>query len=830
MDNTSHSFYAGFYQKPVTKNDLYPLFRSNNFTLNNLLFRTNEYNKEYQEETYLDMFIYRTGRKYNKKTVGLEDTKKSILGIINADLTYKPKEENRTAIQKILKNNGYDEALMNFYRDKDLDMIDSLTTLSTSENYLKAMLYDRNIIMVKSIDSLVKQGSLFAAVGAAHLPGKKGIIEMLRAKGYTVTPVFDGYTDKGKAKKQQIEEYFSKPALKRSTTPDGMIELPLYASIIENNENIESPDLANGGYINVKRLLLRDYLKKDNKPFEHKSLDSLFYENIPGNIIDKKFYIQDGYSVYDIKNITKTGNTQHYRYYITPLEIITVTMSGEGNYVRQFENDVYNSINLKPISAAWKTMAPKRGGFSAELPEYTVVYGDRDKASNVADIEMYSYDSKEKANYFIVERTLHDKSLEDTAFELQRIHYEFYTQFDIDSTQTRLSGNPLSFTSSSKIGNKTINLKTVINGSKYYLLGSVGASEANTQRFFNSFGFKQNNSNEEFRTFTDSTSYFTLQIPKRQNEKLDFKVKRERIYLDEDEKINTFEQKFKEHTFTLPSGETVDLTFYQYHRYENRKELDSLWKSFRQMVTGRDEDKVDEDGDNVATEAGPLVVETIDYSDFEGKKGITSSTWSKYIDNSRSKKKIKLLNEKITYNEEKKYHQIDLLAVDDKSEQAIKYRGVYREGTSYVISAMVNKNYKNDDPYLEKVFNSFTLIERKAESLPQDNLELFIQDAQSEHDSIRFSALASIHEVKVTEKNAEKLINFINGYSFKTTETNTLVSLYRKLGRVKSPSVIPFLEKQYKQDNSNTIIQFAVLNALTLQESKEAYKKIMETA
>ena len=44
------------------------------------------------------------------------------------------------------------------------------------------MLYDRNIGMVKSMDSIMKTGSLFSAVGAAHLPGKNGIIELLRKK------------------------------------------------------------------------------------------------------------------------------------------------------------------------------------------------------------------------------------------------------------------------------------------------------------------------------------------------------------------------------------------------------------------------------------------------------------------------------------------------------------------------------------------------------------------------------------------------------------------------------------------------------------------------
>ena len=255
-------FYTNFYIQPIEKDNLYPLFRSSNYNLISLLTRTNEAQKDYQEETYLDMFIYRTGRKYNKRTVGLEDVKKSTLNIMMAQAKMDESEvdKNRQAILKLLKNKSYDQALNDYYREKDLDMIDSLTMLSSPKSFLKAMLFDRNIEMVKNMDSIMKTGSLFSAIGAAHLPGPKGVIELLRAKGYKVTPVFGNYTEKGKATKKQIEEYFTKPELKNRATADGMISLPLFEIVLENGEDLESPDLVNGGYVNVKRKLLNDFL------------------------------------------------------------------------------------------------------------------------------------------------------------------------------------------------------------------------------------------------------------------------------------------------------------------------------------------------------------------------------------------------------------------------------------------------------------------------------------------------------------------------------------------------------------------------------------------
>ena len=51
------------------------------------------------------------------------------------------------------------------------------------------MLTERNKAWVKKIPAIVKKESTFFAVGAGHLYGKTGVIELLRQQGYKVTPV-----------------------------------------------------------------------------------------------------------------------------------------------------------------------------------------------------------------------------------------------------------------------------------------------------------------------------------------------------------------------------------------------------------------------------------------------------------------------------------------------------------------------------------------------------------------------------------------------------------------------------------------------------------------
>ena len=75
---------------------------------------------------------------------------------------------------------------MNFNLDVMFDMTND-TALPAEFN--KAFLIDRNVGMVKHFIEIANKYSLFCAVGAAHLPGETGVLELLRKKGYTVEPV-----------------------------------------------------------------------------------------------------------------------------------------------------------------------------------------------------------------------------------------------------------------------------------------------------------------------------------------------------------------------------------------------------------------------------------------------------------------------------------------------------------------------------------------------------------------------------------------------------------------------------------------------------------------
>ena len=52
-----------------------------------------------------------------------------------------------------------------------------------------ALIYDRNSAWAAKIPAMIGEASTLFVVGAAHLPGDKGVLELLKAKGYTIEAV-----------------------------------------------------------------------------------------------------------------------------------------------------------------------------------------------------------------------------------------------------------------------------------------------------------------------------------------------------------------------------------------------------------------------------------------------------------------------------------------------------------------------------------------------------------------------------------------------------------------------------------------------------------------
>jgi len=106
-----------------------------------------------------------------------------------------PYEEQAKDLLESIDSAGSQKKMMDKlvveYKTQNLDSIDAMTRAEEGgvAKYLDLMLYSRNENWVKQFDAIAKQKSTLFAVGAGHLPGEKGVLNLLRKKGYTLTPI-----------------------------------------------------------------------------------------------------------------------------------------------------------------------------------------------------------------------------------------------------------------------------------------------------------------------------------------------------------------------------------------------------------------------------------------------------------------------------------------------------------------------------------------------------------------------------------------------------------------------------------------------------------------
>ncbi len=91
---------------------------------------------------------------------------------------------------------GRIEALTRAYLARDLAKLESLSQdeeLGDAEltaTVMRRLLTDRNQRMVARMQPWLREGNAFIAVGAAHLSGPKGLLELLERKGYRISAVY----------------------------------------------------------------------------------------------------------------------------------------------------------------------------------------------------------------------------------------------------------------------------------------------------------------------------------------------------------------------------------------------------------------------------------------------------------------------------------------------------------------------------------------------------------------------------------------------------------------------------------------------------------------
>lgn len=134
-----------------------------------------------------DEFLWNMAESLNKEMKGLEPTGREL------DLFERiPMKYQLDGLRAIGKNvSKFKRKLFELgdkYKNEELTTLYK-DTKKGAGGLAKILLFERNDLMADNLFEISKKQPVFAAVGAAHLPGKMGMLVNLKRRGYKVKPI-----------------------------------------------------------------------------------------------------------------------------------------------------------------------------------------------------------------------------------------------------------------------------------------------------------------------------------------------------------------------------------------------------------------------------------------------------------------------------------------------------------------------------------------------------------------------------------------------------------------------------------------------------------------
>lgn len=787
----------GFYEKAF-KNDalnretLTQIFAEDKDLVNSFLFRTNSASNNYEENTYLDLFIFQAGKKLKKNIVNLEKFSESMKLYAKAMKPHKDDKKDNSALQYD-PNVNFDDLLQHSYRLGDLDMMDSImTVINPGKNFRKYFLDHRNHTMANGIDSIMRNKTVFAAVGAAHLAGEEGVINLLRKMGYTVRAISMQPSKNSVREREKLEKTAYPLNYTSWTAPDSAfkISVPGKMSVIPEYGNYKQyllTDMVNSAYFSVIRVETFGMLNGKNQAYIEKSIDSLLYEKVPGKILKReKITSNNGYPGFDITSKTRRGDVLRYKVFISPQEIFVFMMGGNGDFAKKESEKFFSSIQFtnQPNANNWKTYQPKHGGYEIKMPANLIFNEPKQKLTNAFTKEcVQAYAPADSGYYMLMKSTLHDYYyIEEDTFELNQLAENFISQyaFEVESRKLSVYNNypALDVKLKSKDG-ASLFLKILIKGADYYLLASRNRSGQLPADFFNSFKFTDYKYTAPFISHVDSTTFSKVLLTEKPSDVAESFADMRNFYqynfeTDED---RSYQQDAKEKTFTsAETGEEILVKYAKFHKFASYKNLDELWKLH------------------------------IDDMVNENKMIIRSQ-------------------QKSTIND---IPVLDIELTDTGSIRAIKTRMILKQGAIYTIKN-VTDTLSKESKWVSEFYKFFSPADTTiGESVFTDKANMFFDALKGTDSTLKKQALNSLYVVEINDKNATQLINYIKSSDFQKQDLENRAQLIRLMGRTKDARNLTFLKNLYSKVTDTVTLQLAILEAVASQETLPSTKSLIE--
>ena len=150
---------------------------------------------DYNPLKLIDEYFQKQAKKRGKTVAGLESVDFQLAILYKGTSIERQKEQLMCLVENEEYNMMITKQLADAYFSQNLDAIYAITqekmnsSCDSTPEEENRLIYDRNAAWAEKIPTMMAGNSTLFVVGAAHLPGERGVLELLKQKGYIVEPV-----------------------------------------------------------------------------------------------------------------------------------------------------------------------------------------------------------------------------------------------------------------------------------------------------------------------------------------------------------------------------------------------------------------------------------------------------------------------------------------------------------------------------------------------------------------------------------------------------------------------------------------------------------------
>lgn len=137
----------------------------------------------------LDLDFYMKAKQNNKEVIGVEKFEEQMAAVDSLTIREQIELILDTFKDTISPEQQAEKMIDTYVAGNLTDLMTLMNDYSSNEKFERLFITQRNHRMVNRIAENNKNKSYFIALGAAHLPGEQGVIELLKKKGFTVKPI-----------------------------------------------------------------------------------------------------------------------------------------------------------------------------------------------------------------------------------------------------------------------------------------------------------------------------------------------------------------------------------------------------------------------------------------------------------------------------------------------------------------------------------------------------------------------------------------------------------------------------------------------------------------